>query len=126
MMPPRVYIQVGVNPPRAAGADVAAWVEAAGGTPFRATPGGSLDVSWEEVMEFDPQMVIYAVEGQGKAFDPSEFLGIEGWDKTEAAVMRRVYSVDEAGLQAALVGLLKENFGGGSEYESPLVRRLFQ
>jgi ABC-type Fe3+-hydroxamate transport system substrate-binding protein len=84
---PRVYIQVGAQPPLAAEQAVQDRVRAAGGEPFLIPPGGSTRVSWEELMEFDPQLVLYAVRGQGRAFDPSEFLGIEGWDKTEAAVM---------------------------------------
>ncbi len=137
---PRVYIQVQAQPPRAAEAWVQDLVAAAGATPFRINPGfagepANLEVSWEELMEFDPQMVVYAVQGQGRAFDPSEFLGIEGWDKTEAAVMRRVYSCDDAlfndparshEARALLEGLLAENFGGGSELASPALRRLFE
>lgn len=133
---PRVYIQVGVDPPLAAEEAVQARVRAAGAEPFRIPPGGSRRVSWEEVMEFEPQLVLYAVRGQGRAFDPGEFLGIEGWDRTEAAVMRRVYSCDAelfdpaAGRldegEAVLKGLLAENFLGGSEFESPWVRRLFE
>jgi ABC-type Fe3+-hydroxamate transport system substrate-binding protein len=133
---PRVYIQVGAQPPLAAEEAVQARVRAAGAEPFLIPPGGSTRVSWEELMEFDPQMVIYAVRGQGRAFDPSEFLGIEGWDKTEAAVMRRVYSCDAELFDPAagrldegeglLKGLLLEQFGGGSELESSSLRRLFQ
>jgi ABC-type Fe3+-hydroxamate transport system substrate-binding protein len=120
---------VGAQPPRAAGKAIIELVDAAGGLSFRPTPGVSnSEVSWEEVLEFDPQLVIYAVEGQGRRFDPSEFLGIEGWDKTEAAVMRRVFSVDPAFFAgaSAIQGLLKECFGQGSELEHPALRRLFE
>lgn len=126
MSKPRVYVQVGADPPLAGDAAVQALVLAAGGEPFLIPPGGSTRVSWEELMEFDPQLVLYAIPGRGIQQDPLEFLGIEGWDKTEAAVMRRVYSVDASILKEALEGLLKENFWGGSEFESPLIRRLFQ
>lgn len=132
---PRIYIQVGVQPPRAAEAWVQDLVQSLGATPFRPGPHGSLDVSWEEVLEFDPQMVLYAIQGQGRAFDPSEFLGIEGWDKTEAAVMRRVYSCDDAlfndparGSEARVLlqGLLAEQFQSGPEIENDCLRRLFE
>ena len=130
---PRIYIQVKERPPTAAPPWLQDRVAAAGGTPFRLNPafGGQDEnaaVSWEELMEFDPQLVIYAIEGQGRAFAPTEFLGIEGWDKTEAAVMRRVYSVDEAFFSTPepLKALLDEQFGQGPELEHPGLRRLFE
>ena len=70
-------------------------------------------------MEFDPQVVIYAVEGKGLAADPAEFLKIEGWDRTEAAVKRQVFSIDDkvfsepAKAEALLRGLMAEIFEGG-------------
>jgi ABC-type Fe3+-hydroxamate transport system substrate-binding protein len=114
-------------PPRAAGTAIIQLVDAAGGLSFRPTPGvSSNEVSWEEVLEFDPQLVIYAIEGQGRRFDPTEFLGIEGWDKTEAAVMRRVFSVDPAFFAngEAMKALIEECFGKGPELEHPALRRL--
>lgn len=128
-MTPRVYVQVRSQPPAAAGPPIVRAVDAAGGLCFRPTPGTlSNEVSWEEVLEFDPQLVIYAIEGQGRAFDPSEFLGIEGWDKTEAAVMRRVFSVEEGFLSSPepLKALLAEQFGQGPELEHAGLRRLFE
>lgn len=129
MNAPRVYVQVGATPPRAAGPDLIQLVDAAGGLSFRPTPGvTSNEVSWEEVLEFDPQLVVYAIEGQGRRFDPSEFLGIEGWDKTEAAVMRRVFSVDPAFFEgpALMKALIEECFGQGPEVEHAGLRRLFE
>jgi ABC-type Fe3+-hydroxamate transport system substrate-binding protein len=129
MSAPRVYVQVGATPPRAAAQAIIELVDAAGGLSFRPTPGvSSHEVSWEEVLEFDPQLVVYAIEGQGRRFDPTEFLGIEGWDKTEAAVMRRVFSVDAGFFEGpgAMKALLDECFGKGPELEHPGLRRLFE
>jgi ABC-type Fe3+-hydroxamate transport system substrate-binding protein len=108
-----------------------ALVDDCGGLCFRPNPiSGTDEVAWEEIMEFDPQLVLYAVEGQGRAFDPQEFLRIEGWNRTEAAVRGRIYSVDEGVLAEPRLGapllraLLAEQFWGGSRVEHPALRRL--
>lgn len=136
---PRVYAQVQAQPPMAADAALTALIAAAGGMPFLINPGfqdqaGNLEVSWEELLEFDPQMVLYIIPGQGRRFDPAELLGIEGWDRSEAARERRVYSLDDAlfmgprqDLLAAgrlIQGLIAEAFWGGARLEHPGLRRL--
>lgn len=132
---PRVYLQEWHRPPMVAGNWVPELITAAGGTPFLLTPGSiSTEISWEELMEFDPQMVVYNICGQGLRFDPHELYSVEGWDRTEAARMRRVFSVDDdlfnrpgLGLlqgAALLQALLAECFGAGARVESLALRRL--
>lgn len=132
---PRVYLQEWHRPPMVAGNWVPELISAAGGTPFLLTPGSiSAEVSWEEVMEFDPQIVVYNICGQGLRFDPRELYGIEGWDRTEAARTRKVFSWDEtllqgepAGWQAAgrlLQSLIAEVAWGGSAVTDAALRRL--
>jgi len=133
---PRVYIEVWSTPPMAAGLELTALVRLLGGEPFLAPPShGDLQVSWEELMEFDPQLVIYAVKGKGLDTDPGEFFKIEGWDRTEAAVAKRVYSLDDSlfystdtklfeGAQL-LQALMRELFWGGTEkYKNKLIKRV--
>ncbi len=93
---PRVYVEEWHQPPMAAGNWVPDLVRLAGGEPFLIAPGSlSREVSWEEVMEFDPQVVIYSICGLGLKRAPEEFLKVEGWDKTEAAEKKAVYSIDD-------------------------------
>jgi ABC-type Fe3+-hydroxamate transport system substrate-binding protein len=128
---PRVYVEVGNTLPRAAGKAITDLLQRLGADPFLAPPShGDLQVSWEELMEFDPQVVIYAVEGKGLAVDPADFLKIEGWDRTEAAMKRQVFSVDDGALshpaeaEALLAALLKELFEGGPALGCEALRRL--
>lgn len=128
---PRVYIEVSSSPPRAAGPAITDLLRRIGADPFLAPPShGDLQVSWEELMEFDPQVVIYAVEGKGLAADPADFLKIEGWDRTEAAVKRRIFAIDDKVFldllqaEALLRGLLAEGFEGAAAFQSPVLRRL--
>lgn len=132
---PRVYMEVRDRPPTAAGPALTDLLRLLGAEPFLAPPShGDLEVSWEELMEFDPQLVVYAVEGKGLAADPAEFLRIEGWNATEAARARRVFSLEPALLGAQgegllegaglLQGLLAEQFWGGPRVEHAGLRRL--
>lgn len=132
---PRVYLQEWHRPPMVAGNWVPELITVAGGTPFLLTPGSiSTEISWEELMEFDPQMVVYNICGQGLRFDPRELYSVEGWDRTEAARARRVFSVDDDLFNRPGLGLLEgarllqdllvESFSGGARVESPALRRL--
>jgi ABC-type Fe3+-hydroxamate transport system substrate-binding protein len=123
---PRVYIQASHRPPTAAGAAIADLVRAAGGEPFTPAPGGGgLEVSWEEVLEFDPQMVVYLGLDQA----PEQFLAVEGWNQTEAARRRRVYSLSADDLAGpagrhVLEQLIGEACLGWDEVEFKNLRRL--
>jgi iron complex transport system substrate-binding protein len=93
---PRVYVEEWQQPPMAAGNWVPALVRAAGGEPFLLPPGSlSRELSWEELVEFDPQVVIYSICGLGLTRAPEEFLKIEGWNLTEAARRRAVFSLND-------------------------------
>ena len=93
----RVYIEAWDKPPTAAGLGVPEMVLAAGGEPFNRNLGqpGAV-VTWEELMEFDPQLVIYAIRGQGLAYDPAAFLKVEGWNTLSAARAKNIFSVDDS------------------------------
>jgi iron complex transport system substrate-binding protein len=94
---PRIYVEEWDKPPMAAGNWVPEMVLAAGGEPFNRRLGElSAEISWEELMEFDPEIVLYSICGVGKAFDPSVFRKTEGWNTLQAAKWGHVYSVDDS------------------------------
>ena len=94
---PRVYVEVRTQPPTAATGCLPELLRWIGADPFMVPPASrSAEVSWEELLEFDPQLVVYAVDGQGTDYAPEAFLSVEGWDRSEAAVHRRVFSVGAA------------------------------
>ena len=94
---PRVYIEEWDKPPMAAGNWVPEMVMAAGGEPFNRKLGElSAEISWEELMEFDPEIVVYSICGVGTHFDPASFLKVEGWNTLSAAKSRRIYSIDDS------------------------------
>jgi iron complex transport system substrate-binding protein len=132
---PRVYIEEWHQPPMAAGNWVPALVRAAGGIPFLLPPGSlSRELSWEELVEFDPQVVVYSICGLGLKRAPEEFLKIEGWNRTEAARRRAVFSIDDDLLNRPgprlieggriLQQLIGEAHWGWPRKDSAAVRRL--
>lgn len=105
---PRVFIEEWHQPPMAAGNWVPDLVRRAGGEPFMLTPGSlSLEVSWEEVMEFDPQLVLISLCGLGLKQAPEQWLKIEGWDRVDAAAAGRVFSVEDSLFNRPSMGLLE-------------------
>jgi len=119
----------------AAGNWVPDLVRLVGGEPFLLPPGSlSRELSWEELMEFDPQVVIYSICGLGLKRAPEEFLRVEGWDKTEAARKRAVFSVDDDLFNRPgprlleggrlLQHLIGESYWGWPKVESVALRRL--
>jgi hypothetical protein len=126
-------VEVWPQPPTAATGCLPELLRWIGTEPFLVPPASqSAQVSWEELLEFDPQLVAYAVPGQGTDYDPGAFLEVEGWDRSEAALGRRVFSLEEApqpgpallewaGLLQDLVG---EGFWGWPEARAKGLRRL--
>jgi ABC-type Fe3+-hydroxamate transport system substrate-binding protein len=94
---PRLYLEEWNTPPRAAAAPWPALLRLIGADPFVPPPASDCaDVSWEELLEFDPQVVAYAIPGQGRGFNAESFLRIEGWNATEAAKHKRLLALDDA------------------------------
>jgi len=132
---PRVFIEEWHQPPMAAGNWVPDMVRAAGGEAFLTAPGSqSLEVSWEEVMEFDPQIVVLSVCALGLSHAPENWMKMEGWDRVEAAREGRIFSVDDSLFNRPSLGLLDggrilqsligEAFWGRQSCRDPRVRRL--
>jgi|SRR5665213_389855 len=134
-MHPRVFIEEWHQPPMAAQSWVPDLVRRAGGEPFVVTPGSlNQEISWEEVMEFDPHIVILSLHGIGLQAAPEQWMDIEGWDRVDAAAQGRVFSVDDRlfnqpGMALAegaglLQGLIGEAFWGWPRCEDARLRRL--
>lgn len=107
---PRVLLLVSQEPPRAAGPWAADLLALIGGEPFRAAPeaegkrpeeDGDFLVSWEEVLEFDPQLVLLESEPGAEARRVKAWMAVEGWNRVEAARLGRVLPVPEGFLRAA-------------------------
>ncbi|HET9870612.1 MAG TPA: ABC transporter substrate-binding protein, partial [bacterium] len=88
----------------------------------------------EEVIKFDPDVIIFSVYGSGKDFNPDEVLKRIGWEKIMAVRKRKVYSLDPALLNwptpALLTGAqavqsaLGESYWGWPLVDPGLVRRV--
>jgi iron complex transport system substrate-binding protein len=131
----RIYIEEWDKPPMAAGNWVPELIQAAGGEPFNRELGlPSAVLSWEELMEFDPEIVVYSICGLATRFDPAAFLKVEGWRDLNAAKTARVYSVDDSLFNRPgprlveggrlLRALMEEQAGGKDCAESESLRRL--
>jgi ABC-type Fe3+-hydroxamate transport system substrate-binding protein len=130
---PRVYVEVWPTPPTAATGCVPELLSWIGADPFLVPPASqSAEVSWEELLEFDPQLVAYAVRGRGTDYAPEAFLKVEGWDRSEAALQGRVFSLapaPEGGLglldwAAGMQALIGEGFWGWPRAQAEGLRRL--
>jgi len=93
----RVYVEEWHEPPMVAGNWIPDLLEACGAEPFQRQKGKPSEiVTWEEMLEFDPELVIYSICGLALKFDPAELLKIEGWNQSSAAKAGRVYSIDDS------------------------------
>ena len=94
MNPPRVLALTCARPFRCADAKAAALLREVGADPFTPSPGlPGLEVSWEEVLEFDPQVVLLCLDPTAEAFGPDDWMRIEGWNRVEAARQGKIFSV---------------------------------
>jgi iron complex transport system substrate-binding protein len=93
----RVYVEEWHQPPMVAGNWVPELLRLVGAEPFNRELGApSVELSWEELMEFDPELVIHSICGRALDFDPAEFLKVEGWNQLSAAKSGRIFSVDDS------------------------------
>jgi hypothetical protein len=82
-----------------------------GGEAFLPTPGSpDLDVSWEEVMEFNPELVMISLcpPVAGLDFPPEAWLDIEGWNRVDAAVRGLIFGGGDCLFARGDEGLIKD------------------
>ncbi|WP_336345529.1 ABC transporter substrate-binding protein [Halalkalicoccus ordinarius] len=97
---PRVAILEWLDPPIAAGNWVPELVEHAGGEYGLASPGDrTVELDWEEVREYDPEVLVAAPCGydvETTLARREELLDREGWKELSAVRNGRVYAMDGA------------------------------
>ena len=93
----KLYIEEWHDPPMASGNWVPEIVHIAGGEPFP-IPAGELsrEVSLDEVLSFDPDMIIISWCGAGDMADKNLLLNREGWDQLRAVQEGSVRVIDDS------------------------------
>src|SRR6185503_1013596 len=91
-------------------------------------------VKYEEMLKFDPEIIIFSVYGTGLDFDPAEALKRIGWEKLTAVRKRRVFAVEDSLLNRpgprliegakAVQSILGESFWGWPLIQSEYARRV--
>ncbi len=93
---PKLYVEQWNKPPSAAGGWYVELMSQAGAHYFPMLSRElSRPVKIEEIIKFDPEIIIFSVFGTGMTFDPAEVLKRIGWDKISAVKKRRIFSVEE-------------------------------
>jgi iron complex transport system substrate-binding protein len=88
----------------------------------------------EEILRFDPDVIVFSIYGQGLQFNPNEALKRIGWEKIMAVRKRKVYSVDANSLNLpsprliegakAVQTILGESYWGWPLVDPAQVRRV--
>ena len=88
----------------------------------------------EEVVKFDPEVIIFSVPGFGMSLNPDEALKRIGWEKLNAVRKRRVYTIHDDLLSRAgprlpegaklAQAVLGESFWGWPLFKSPMVKKV--
>jgi iron complex transport system substrate-binding protein len=132
---PKLYVEHWGHPPTAAGGWVAEILSSAGAHYFpMLSRETTRAVRIQELMKFDPEIILFAAYGQGLSFDPGEILKRIGWQDLSAVRKRRVFSMEESLLNVAGPRLLEgakvvqwilgEGFWGWPLLQSTFARRI--
>ncbi|HEY5038651.1 MAG TPA: ABC transporter substrate-binding protein [bacterium] len=132
---PKLYCEDWNKPPTASGGWYSELMAQIGGHYFPMLARElSRPVKIEEIIKFDPEIIVFAVRGAGLEFNPDEALKRIGWQKITAVKKRRIFSVDQTLLNrpgprliegAKLIqSILGENFWGWPLSGSPLIRKV--
>jgi iron complex transport system substrate-binding protein len=132
---PKLYCEDWNAPPTAAGAWYTELMAQIGAHYFPMLSREiSRPVKIQEILKFDPEIMVFVIRGSGLDFNPNEALKRIGWQKINAVRKRRIYCVDQTLLNrpgprliegAKLVqAILGENYWGWPLNNSPLVRKI--
>ena len=95
---PRVFAMEWLDPPLVGGHWVPEMIEAAGGTNRLGSTGSpSFKISWSQISQYDPQIIVLMPCGFNLARTQEEATQVEfppEWHSSEAATSGRVYAVD--------------------------------
>ncbi len=93
---PKLYVEQWNKPPSAAGGWYLELMNQVGAHYFPMLSRElSRPVRIEEIIKFDPEIIIFSVFGTGMTFDPVEVLKRIGWEKINAVKKRRIFTVEE-------------------------------
>lgn len=133
---PKLYCEDWTKPPSAPGGWYPDLMTYAGAHYFPMLPREvSRMVKIEEVLKFDPEVMIFAVRGtEGIDFNPDEVLKRIGWEKVNAVKKRRIYTVDQALLNQpgprliegakCIQQIMGQSFWGWPLATSPSIRKV--
>ena len=132
---PKLYCEDWNKPPSAAGGWCPELMNQAGAHYFpMLSHETSRQVRIEEMVKFDPEIIIFAIRGEGLAFNPDEALKRIGWEKITAVKKRRIFSLDDQLINrpsprlpegAKLIqGILGQSFWGWPLFSSPGIRKV--
>ena len=132
---PKVYCEHWNSPPSAAGGWCAELMARAGAHYFpMLSRETSRSVKIEEILKFDPEIILLTIYGQGLTFSPSEVLKRIGWEKLNAVRKRRIFTLEESLLNIpgprlieggkVVQWILGESFWGWPLVQSSYTRRI--
>jgi len=132
---PKLYVEHWVKPPTAAGGWSAELLSAAGAHYFpMLSRETTRPVRIQELIKFDPEIILFAVYGEGLSFNPNVVLKRIGWQDLSAVRKRRVFSLDESLLNVpgprllegakVVQWILGEGFWGWPLFQSTFARRI--
>jgi iron complex transport system substrate-binding protein len=94
---PKLYCEEWNKPPSVAGGWWPDLMAAVGAHYFPILPREiSREVRIQEVLRFDPEIIVFSIYGQGLEFDPAEALKRIGWEDLFAVRKRKIFTVDSA------------------------------
>lgn len=93
---PKIYIEEWFNPPMISGNWVPDIVELAGGQ-YGIVKSGELSrtVTLDEVMSYDPDIILSSYCGFGKKSNPNHLLNRPGWKNLRAVLENHLFNLDE-------------------------------
>jgi iron complex transport system substrate-binding protein len=132
---PKLYVEQWNKPPSAAGAWYTELMPHIGAHYFpMLAREPNRPVKIEEILKFDPEVIVFSVYGAGLTFDPAEALKRIGWEKINAVKKRRIFSVEESLLNRpgprlidgakVIQWILGEAFWGWPLVQSAFARRV--
>ena len=132
---PKLYVEQWNKPPSAAGGWYSELMVYAGAHYFpMLTRELSRTVRIEEMVKFDPEIIVFSIFGEGLKLNPSEVLKRIGWENINAVRKRRIFSIEESLLNRpgprlidgakVIQWILGESFWGWPLVQSSFARRV--
>ncbi len=132
---PKLYVEQWNKPPSAAGGWYSELMNQIGAHYFPMLSRElNRPVKIEEIIKFDPEIIILSVFGTGMTFDPADVLKRMGWEKLNAVKKRRIFTIEETLLNRpgprlidgakVIQWIMGESFWGWPLVQSSFARRV--